>query len=422
MTTEKRTELTEIGQNSPDRKRKTPPHPWENKQNDVYLHYARGFQYAKWITLGLLISFIIGMLIAFPAQITPGNLQYMLRQFQINTTIYSHNGNQKNIAYQADRAAAYASFQGNFVLAGQTGVTVYDLGGSTVMSYDHTMTKPMIAAAAESFLVYDLGGTTYGVYNAYTQKSSGSCEKGIALGAMSDSGVYAIVTRSAEYRGVLRVYSPLHTNIANVYKDKFIMDVQIRSDGSEILVVSVGDLDGDYNAEVMIFRPSEQSAKLTLNLGSVLPVQAQWHEDGSFTVVCHDALRFYDAEGNLISSYPFGEHTPLSCTVEGDLTVIAFNRNVVGNENDILVFGPDGAQLWQGNVYGHLLRMIRRERILYVLTSNEVTRVDLQSGLRGSCAVEKNAQNILLNQSGDTLLVCYSTKLIPYLIASSFSA
>jgi hypothetical protein len=337
--------------------------------NEYYIDISRRFRLAKYLTIFLLAAFILVMLSVSRDNITVESFQYLLRYLDVGSSVYSYTSDYKKIAYSADTEINFGSFRGDFVIADSTAVNIYSLSGLNVLSEASYISNPVIETSGNHLLVYDLGGNSYAIYNTFSKLFGETLSYPITGAANSDSGIYAIVTKTQEYRSAVYIYDRDFGMISRILKDKLVMDVDIKPDGSSILIVSAYNLGGDFCTEIMTCDPYLDTATTLVTLNDLMPVKARYQADG-FTVVCDSKLLFYNNAGILQSEYSYNGEVPVYTLITDEYTFLAFSENVIGDTQRLLIFDSSGVQVAEKQVEGQIVRLECLGNKIFVLTSN----------------------------------------------------
>ena len=145
-----------------------------------------------------------------------------------------------------------------------------------------------------------------------------------------------------------------------------------------------------------------------------------YHSDGSYSVLCSDALLFFDKDDTLINEFPISAITPTKCIVSSDCTILAYNENIVGSTTDIIVFANDGEQITELELDDKLIDVDCEDDMIYMLCNNDLVRLDLSDPKPQKCHLEGGGSSIFIADP-ETVLVSYSNKVQPYSTESLFS-
>jgi hypothetical protein len=308
--------------------------------NEYYIDISRRYRLAKYLTVFLLVSFIIVMLSLNRDSITIENFQYLVRYLDTDSNVYRYT-DYKKIAYSEDTEIKFGLYRGDVVIADSTAVNIYSPSGTNILNESSYISNPVIESSGRHLLVYDLGGNSYAFYNTFSKLFGETLPYPITGASNSDSGLYAVVTKTQEYRSAVYIYDRDFGLISRILKDKLVMDTDIKPDGSSVLIVSAFNSGGEFCTEIMTCDPYSDTAGLLITHNDIMPVSACYQADG-FTVVCDSKLLFYNGEGILKNEYSFRGEIPVYSLISDEYTFLAFAENVIGDTQRLLIFNTDG--------------------------------------------------------------------------------
>ena len=386
---------------------------------EYYIKTAKRFRVLKYMTVLVLVLFVLVTVTLNREAITVENFRYLIRYLDINATVYSYSGGHRDIGYSADSELTFGMYRGDAVIADSTSLRIKSLGGSTMLDNTTYISNPVLLCGSKYLMLYDLGGNSYQIYNTFSELYGESCEYSISGAAMSDTGVYAIVTKSAEYRSIVQIYNKDFKMISRVYKDKLVMDTAFRSDGSLLAIVSAFNREGDFYTEVMVCDPYSDEPVFTASYQDLLPVSVCYHSDGGLTVICDKKILFFNERYELISEYAFGSRVPSYCKAGDGCVIAAMARNIVGDDNIFLIFDSAGRAVFEGELSGKIVCAENLGTETYVLTSSALARVGRGREPVLYSPIEKNSIAMMLPGDG-TVFICYTDNAVSYRLDSMF--
>jgi hypothetical protein len=344
----------------------------ENKVNKYYLSLSTKYKVMKLMTIVTLVAFCVGMVTIYREDITVENFRYMLRDFDINSTKYT--GEFDKITYSAGSDSHWALFKGDLAVVSPDSLYIYSMSGQTEMSETFNMTDPQIKASDRYILVYDTSDTNpvFSLFNTFSMLYTERLTRQINAASVANNGYFAIATRTEEYKGAVFVYNSNFQLVNRIYKDKHIMDVKMRPDGGEVLVLSSYDSGGEWCAEIMTVAPGSDSASTTINIVGSMPVKACYSRNGGFAVLLDNCVIFYDAEGFEVNRYLFGSDIPVTYGMTADFTMLAFNKTVLGNEKIVRFWDSSGVAVGTANIDGRILCTASDSTRFYIQTPGQL--------------------------------------------------
>lgn len=376
-------------------------------ENEYYIDIAKKFKIAKYIILILLIFYVLAMISLYRDEITVENFRYMIKYLDNSSSDY--DGEYSTIYYNSDTQSSHAYYKGELAVAGKAGLSLFSMTGISDLNVTLGYTEPKLIAASRYLMAYDFFGNSYSLYNSFSQLYSQSTEYPISNAALSDSGVYAIVTKTQEYRSVVLFYDKDFELISQILKEKYVMDISLMPDGNNALIVSAYNSAGMYSCEIMTIDPHTDEPFAVMTFDDRLPLVAAFNSSGGYTVVCDTGVMIFDSSNELLKYNDFGGYEPSRCEIGDYYTAVALSRNVVVNENRIIFFDTKGKIVYDEIIKGEILDIKTDMNYAYIVFDGRIKKINILTGVCGEYAINKNCTEILV-VSDTVLLVCYDNR------------
>ncbi len=387
---------------TPGRGGRKPP---EDETNSYYANAARNFRYAKYLTILLLIIFLLFTISFNRREITIENLQYLMKFISFTNTETSISATKIN--YASSDQTRLELFIGDLCYLSPQGYALYDSRGNTIMTDQQLKySNPILNVSSKFALCYDLGGNTYSVFNTFARLASETLDYAITDGDIADDGSFAIGTSTREYRTAVQLYDSDFKLISRVLREDYLCDVKLRPDGSEAAIMTVGSVNGSFVTTLEILKPGSDKIQYSTTfpgLGYNL-----YLTDSGWVVISDSDIRFYDSSLELISSLGHGSSLVMTDCSEKYLTCV-YSTGIVGNNYKVVVYEPTGRNVCEIAVNGKLAAVSHDESgdYIFVLAGSDVTRINLVNRKVGTINVGKGGFDILV-QSPDSFLVAMS--------------
>lgn len=388
--------------------------------NEYYIDLSRHIKIAKMMLILFLVVFLLGMITIFRQDITLENYQYMIRIFT-SSDGGNYAGDYQPIFYDNNGATRLGIFHGDLAVVKRDSVNLYGMSGSATMEHSISYSDPALITSGKYMLTYDIGGYTFDLFNNFSRLAGETYDYPISTAAVSSEGMYAVVTKSLEYQSEVNLYDHNFTLLTRILKDKYVMGVGISDDASEILVMSIYSENGAYNTEIMTLEPYSNTAKSTVTRASSMAILGGYHSDGSYTVLCSDALLFFDKGDNLIKEFSLGGITPTKCIVSEECTVLAYNENIVGSTTELIVFSPGGEQITTLELNDKIIDIACEDNTVYMLCNEKLAKLDIANDSTIYCSIEGGGSDVFIADS-ETVLISYTNKVQPYSVEALFKS
>lgn len=306
--------------------------------NKYYMRVAARYGAAKWITLLLFTVYLLCMLAVGRSSITYENFMYLLRDFNLSSGV---SGAYASVAYEEQQNMFFAEYKNALAVVGSAGVRLYDGAGNSIFRDSTAYKTPVLVTGERYMLLYDEGGYDYSVMTTLARVLYGSTEGEILCGAVSDSGNFAIVSRSGEAHYVIDVFDASLKNVERVYRDSYITGISFNRTGDTLAVFSVNAEDWSMISEIQFLQVGTDSMT-AVSLKSHFPISCKSMKNGNWAVVCDDAVILLSNEGKLLKEIPLTSMMLSQFHISDGLIGLVCTENVLGNSNRVLVLNDSG--------------------------------------------------------------------------------
>lgn len=390
----------------PEMPRRAPAPPEEPAISRYYQKVSARFKLLKYLSLLSLVVAVLWTVTVYRDYITYDNLRYLLRD--LDEAIRSDGGGVvSTIRYDADGNRSFALYRGNLAVAGESKVTIYKASGRQLLSRTFVGSQPVLLGSDKYLLAYDFGGYQFAVFNALAELHRKTLDYPISGAVVADNGAFAILTQTLEHRSAVFLYNSKFELVGKYLKDKYVIDLQLKKDGSELLLVSFFAEGGDYVTEIAGYTPKDTAEKFKIECRGAFPLKAGYFADGGFCVVDDGAIRFFDGAGQAVSAYDYSFLSFFSVEIGERGVAAVFNKNVVGGENSAVLFDTKGNIRYNNNIIGDTCVDLQFwGDYVYMLTDTEVIRLSPDDGSMSVISVENGARRLLVYDER-TVLLCY---------------
>lgn len=379
--------------------------------NRYYAKVAVRYRVAAVFSGILLVLFCMAVLALGREYITYDNLTYLARDFDM--TVRENDAAISVISYPRHEFMKFEPYKSGMAVAGSDTLTIYDTAGIVLTQDALNYTTPCMDVSDKYVLTYDLGGKSYAVYNTLTRVIRRETEFKILSADMSDSGAFALVTRSNETKYVVELYNEALNHTMSVYKDHYVLDAAVRADGKRLVIVSAVPGQTDFGCEVSLCAVGEAEPRMTASFGGLMPLDAAFHPDGSFSVLCDGAVLFFDEDGNQTERFSLTGMTLVSADMQDGTVALLGAENALGSENRVVVLNSKGEVLLT-QMYRERMRQVcvtGDTSLCAVLTPGAVLSMDEQ-GIGAICPLEDD-DVLTIRHAGGGIMICTKDCMYP---------
>ena len=170
-----------------------------------YATVSARFKVAQRILVLLLVVFLLFSIFANIREITYSNLYYFVRDF--GNAVDMESTNYETLSYDVYRDQTFSLYRGGIAAVSPSNVSVFTATGRRTLKSRSDYVVPYAVTSSNYLLVYDISGNTFSLYNSFSKVHTESFDYPITDAAISDSGVFALLSRSSANKSTLYVYN-----------------------------------------------------------------------------------------------------------------------------------------------------------------------------------------------------------------------
>ena len=352
----------------------------KREHNEYYGKVSNRYRTLKFFALGALVLYLVGMLVIHRSQITYENLVYLMKD--LDTDVDATGTVFREIKYDESMKLSGDVFKGYFAAATTGSFTLFNTTGSAEREYQISMENPKVLTGEKYVMVYDVGGNSYSLYTSIVNvltKQTGQVLQGAAL---SDSGSFALISR--------------------VYKDKYVMDAALSSDGTRYAIASCEVAGSDLTCEIMSGRCDSEESR-TVTVEGAMPLKTGFFSDGSFCVVCDDKACFFTEDGSLAAEKELGGYGISGVSFSRNNVMIVESDNIVESRNTVTVYDGAGNTVCEYHTDSRVGASALGDGLMFFASDGKLSRVDFE----GKADVTDCSLSVsFLVPFSDNVLVC----------------
>ena len=379
-------------------------------RNEYYENISAGFGIAQVVLYLSLLAFVVLSFLTNTNLITYQNFYHFFQDLNASAErvdIFSHD----SVSYSTDEEQSFTLYRKGLAVAGNTGVTIFSATGRQLVSHVIQYNDPVAVGSGKYLLVYERGGKQYSLYNANTQMYAGETEYPISGAAVSDSGMYALISSAKDANSAVYLYNNRFALINLYKKGGNVLDVAISSDGRRIALLTATPQGGGVSTSVMLAEPGKGEAIDEKVVSNSLGLQCYFTESGKLSVLCTTGLAYVSDNGEIEFFYDFEEKIPVLADLCEDGVAICLKKNEISEKNIVIIFDKSGKIVYNDVISQNVIGLAYRENSLFMTDYNRVSRLDIDSGQ----IYFENYQaegKVLLAVSGEEVLLCSPQKAV----------
>lgn len=390
------------------KKRKAPDYMNDSVQNPYYENVSAGLGILQVILYFTLFAFIILSFVGNTNLITYRNFYYFFKDLDASfdsIDVFKSDW----MTYPTDTTQYFTLYRGGLAVIGGHSVSTFTETGRQTVSESIQYRNPMAEGRGRYLMVYEMGGTQYSLYNSYTQLYADKTDYPINGVAVSDSGVYAILSSSESYSSVVSLYNDNFALINRYNKNSFVTDVAIDGKGKLVALLSVDPNGGTFETTLELYVPGESEEKKKVSLGEGMAYSCTFTSSGVIAVSFSDSIVFVSSDGKILNAFDFQGETPLLADIGDDGVAIVLRRSAISSKNHIIVFDKNGKMLYNEDIDAHADAIARFGNSVFLMTDSEILRLSLDSA-KVATVKHQTDQRCILAVTEDDILICSPQK------------
>lgn len=378
--------------------------------NPYYESVSERYGVAQVLLYSVLLAFVVLSFLSNTGMITYENLYYFVKDLNAsaeNVDVIRTD----SISYPADDSQSFALYRQGLAVAGKASVTVFTASGRQAVSETVQYRTPVAIGTGKYLLVYDLGGTQYSLYNSYTQIYTGKAESPIRVAAMSEGGMYAIVTESSQYASVVELFNSDFHRINRYHYNGYVTDVALQAKGSYLAVLVSDVQNGAFSTELRIYEPGTDRLFASSQLQMGLGLRCGFTESGDVAILCGNGISYVNNRGKLLAEQGFEGDSLAAFDLNANGCVAVLKKNQNSLENRVIVFDKVGKMLYNSIVYETVDGTAMGKNAFFLMTPDGITRILCADGAVAEIPYSTE-QKVMLAVDDTRVLLCSSKQAV----------
>ena len=377
-------------------------------QNEYYENISARLGIVQVVLYLSLFAFVVLSFFRNTQLITYQNFYYFIKDLNASSeSVFAFESDA--VTYPTDSEQSFTLYRKGLAVAGNSSVTIFTATGRQTVSQNISYRNPVAVGTGKYLLVYELGGLQYSLYNSYAQVFVGSSEYPILGAAVSNSGMYAIVSSSENYTSTVSLYSSNFSLLNRYNKVGYVMDVSINQKGTQVAILSSTPQGGEFFTELMLCEPGKSKADTKETIEESLGWRCSFTSDGNIAVLHEKGILYLSDDGEELSSYSFAGKTPAAVDISEDGVSLCLTSDGAFEEKKIIVFDKNGKMLYNGSVTARVQQIARSGNSLYWFSDKGIHRLNLKNQESSSLEYDVSKKK-LLAPSETEVLICSPQK------------
>ena len=366
------------------------------------------FSAARMLIYIVLFVFLLGTIIFGSEMITYSNLYYLVKD--INAAAVDGRDAADYLSYPTSGGEqSYALYRDGLVVVGGNEITVLSASGKQTLSDNVAYSEPCVRSADRYFLAFGRGEKSFAVYNSFVRIFAEVLEYPVYEAAVSDSGAFAVVTRSREYKSEVNVYDADMQKITSYRTAGYVTAVS-HHDGGDRMVMATVDSEGEESGTRMIFfKPGADEPEAEITLGNEMVYRCSFMGNSRIAVISDQGMTVYDFDGDVVESTDYSSNPPLLFDL-ADSNIALLESGEESGVYYVKVFDRNGKELYSKELLSdsppEQLRLAGTDA--YILTESGVHCVTRRGDNTILALPDDEVECLLARRSGN-ILACTMT-------------
>ncbi len=303
-----------------------------DRKNEYYLAVAGRYSFLRFITLAVLVIYILVMIMLCGEDITIANLKYLFRDINISS---SSGEAFSDVDYTAEPIQRFEIYRGELMYVTGSEVKLFSATGNTGLSSPLSYESPTVLTTDKYAMIYDLGGHGFSLYNSFSELFRGSTDGRIISASLSESGAFAILSSGKEHKSIITLYSDDFEPVSKYSKNDYVTDIALSSDGAKLVMASVSASSGSLFTKLTVYDRGANDPSATVTLAGEYPASIEVTDTG-FVLFGTEKVHFYGFDGVKVGVADTKEEVGM-CDVNGKYTLLVCPENTLSSRNRIII-------------------------------------------------------------------------------------
>ena len=354
-----------------------------NRLSDYFRKSAFYIKISKFVVIILMLVFAITCIISFRHDITIENIQLLSRFITLDGSS-SHYSEEFSVSVRED--SEIIMLRDNLGVVSNNNISLYDLSGRKLFSYDYSMSSPSVSHDNHYILVYDVGGSEASVFNSFSKIKTFSFEFPIYAADIKNDHV-AFICGNDLSRSVLQIYrfdnkEKDYTLSYSKESDKFFNSVSLTDNGKNVLASSVSSSGGKYDCSISVFdtKSNSKTPVLDFSTENELPVLTNVNNNGaSYFAITDSSVKFFDKNLTETSTYKFNQSKVSDFYSNEKIIVITERNNLSGNSMKLNILDAAGNIIREFTIPDEISDVAIGNKFIFALGENGVYRYSIDA-------------------------------------------
>lgn len=263
-----------------------------------------------------------------------------------------------------------------YYVLSSTELTAFSNSGKKLYTHTHGFEKPILKTSEWGALLFNQGDNKVLIFDLKKLKDTVTAKNTIINADISDSGAYALVTKTEGYASAVSVYSKYGKELYEWYSaEDTVNNVAVASNDKKIAVSTFSVENGEYKSRVAVLNFKSATPEFSVDYSGSLIYSLSCTATGRFTVATSVGVDFIKWKKNDKTEYKNDYNIALLREASHG-TVAVFNRESDPTDAKIAVFSKRGELKYEFGFKGIISDIRLFGGHIYCMSDTEIHLID----------------------------------------------
>ncbi|MBR2489170.1 MAG: hypothetical protein IKB45_01715 [Clostridia bacterium] len=293
----------------------------------------------------------------------------------------------------------------HYYVLSDTMVYSFAASGKELFSYNHGFENPVIKTSVSGALVFEQGGTGAVIFSLSGVTGEIKTEKEIITAAISDSGNYAIVSRSDKYASTVSVYNKSGKRLYEWYSAQdTVNNAAISPNGKKLAVSTFSANVGQYNSKLRFLEFDSAESEHSESFEGSIVYSLENTGGSKLAVVTKNGVKFIKWSDFKTTDYENGYSAAFFRAGKGGSTAV-FNRENDKTDNRIVIFSKKGEKTAEFEFKGIISDIAVYGGHIYCMSDTDIYLLDSSGKILRKASCGFGAVNLCITATNTAVVV-----------------
>lgn len=269
-------------------------------KTDIYLaKVSYRYAYFKRILTVLIILVVIAFVLS--GNISYSKFYYLIKDIKLSSDYV--NSVHDTISYNVGNSQAFVAYRSGIAVASREKLSVFSAGGRELFSSNHSYGNPSLVASSKYALLYDVGGNQAVLYNSFSKVNEKLFDYPIYGACISESGSYALITKSDQYDSVVRVIQTGGREYEYKFSSGKVCSASLSKNGLQLAVLLIFSNVDEIRTEIRLYKLGSNNYSVKDLTFSGIPYEVRILDSGNIIAVGVHGVNAFNSGLSMLGEY-----------------------------------------------------------------------------------------------------------------------